>query len=276
MSTCPYIRAVIYVHQEYAVGRAVIAIANLKGGVGKTTSAITLAAVLGGQGKKTLVVDMDAQGNATSGLGVEPRGHDLAQALRSRSSLPLAQTETPGVDLCAGGFLLNDAEHDLRSRPGSDTRLKVSLDKTPGPWEFIFVDCPPGLGMMVVNAFVAATHVLIATEGSPWALDGMAELLETVEDVRQGGLNPSLKILGVLPCKCYPRQVVHREVMEELSEAFPGRVGPVIRETVVFREAAGNRAPVTQYAPKSHGSEDYVRAAKWLLKTLREEEEASS
>lgn len=253
-----------------AQARLVLALANLKGGVGKTSTAVNLAAALGETGEKCLVVDLDSQGSASIYLGVKNEGQPLLDCLKNREGFNgiIKPTAAPNVDIVPGGYELADADRDLLGTIGADSRLKICLGRTTGPWKWVFLDCPPGLGVLVVNAMVAASGVLVPTEGHPLALEGMSELANTIEDIRDGGLNPALQITGVIPCRCQVRRVTHREALEDLNEAFPGRISPIVRENAALVEAPGNRQPVTVYAPKSNGAIDYRAVAGWLRKQV--------
>ncbi|MBI5018284.1 MAG: ParA family protein [Deltaproteobacteria bacterium] len=243
--------------------RRVIAIANHKGGVGKTATAVNLAAALAEAGEGTLVVDLDPQGSASSWLGVEDEGAAALEAFSSGAALPVRPTGTAGVDLVASGTAMASAERRLAGEIGAERLLSESLARTAGPWTWVLVDCPPGLGLLSVNALAAATGVLVPVEAHHLGLRGLADSRRTVEAVRRR-LNPALEIVGVLPCRAHGRRALHREVVELLESSFPGRVGPAIRETVALAEAPAHGVPVTRYAPRSHAAADYRRAAAWL------------
>lgn len=244
----------------------VVAVAHVKGGVGKTTTVVNLAAALGEAGERCLVVDLDAQGAATRCLGVEGDGGALKECLRWREGFDAAvQSSTaPGVDTVAGGAALLDADRELVGRVGADSRLRVCLERTRARWAWVFLDCPAGLGLLSLNALVAASGLLVPTEGQPLALDALGELREAIRDVRDAGLNRTLEVSGVLICRGQPRRVAHREALARLSADFPGRVGPVIRENVALVEAPGRRRPAVLSAPRSAAAEDYRAAAGWV------------
>ncbi len=244
----------------------ILALANFKGGVGKTTGAVNLAAGLAELGDRSLVVDLDSQGAATRALGVENDGAALLECLKWRESLgPLiAPSAVPDVEVVPGGPRMAEAERDLLTRIGTDSRLQACLERTEGRWDWVLLDCPAGTGVLTINALVAATGVLLPIDGQPMALQGLAEFLKVIEEIREGGLNRALDIVGVLPSRCQPRRKAHQRGLEALNEAFPGKVGPVIRENVALVEAPRNAKPVTLYAPRSNGAEDYRAAARWL------------
>ena len=245
-----------------------VAVANQKGGVGKTASAVNLAAALGETGERVLVVDLDPQGSASAWLGVEDDGAELLEALAGAAELPVVETDTPNVDLVPGGLALAGAERRLAAVIGPERLLWESLGKTAGPWAWVFIDTPPSLGVLTINALAAAERVLVPVEAHPLGLRGVAELRRTVEAVAER-LNPGVELLGVLPCRAHPRRRLHAEAMEALERAFPGRVGPMIRENVALAEAPAHGQPVTIYAPRSNGAMDYRKAAGWIREVSR-------
>jgi chromosome partitioning protein len=246
--------------------RQVVAVVNVKGGVGKTTTVVNLAAALGEAGERCLVVDLDAQGAASRCLGVSGDGQLLRDRLRWREGFDGAvqPSSAPGVEVVAGGVALLEADRDLVSRIGPDSRLKACLERTAGPWEWVLLDCPAGLGILSVNALVAASGVLVPTEGHPLALGALGELLEAIRDIRDAGLNPGLAVSGILVCRAQPRRLALREALQRLSEDFPDRVGPLIRENVALVEAPRQGRPALLTAPRSPAAVDYRAAAAWM------------
>ena len=243
--------------------RRVIAIANHKGGVGKTATAVNLAAALAERGDTALLVDVDPQGSASSWLGVEEEGAEVLEAFCAGGPLPCRATGTAGLDLVPAGMALAAAERRLAGEIGAEMLLAESIRRTQGTWNWVLIDCPPGLGLLSVNAMAAAAGVLVPVEAHHLGLRGLVDSRRTVDAV-QRRLNPAVTIAGVLPCRAHGRRALHREVMEALEAAFPGRVGPPIRENVALAEAPAHGMPVTRYAPRSHAAEDYRRAAEWV------------
>jgi chromosome partitioning protein len=245
----------------------IVAVANHKGGVGKTATAVNLAAALVESGATAAVVDLDPQGSATSWLGVEADGADALEALSDGVPLPVRDTAVAGLQLVPGGTALASAERRLAGEIGAERLLAEALARTGGGWDWVFLDCPPSLGLLAVNAMAAAHAVLVPVEAHHLGLRGLVDSRRTVEAV-QRRLNPGLEIVGVLPCRAHPRRTLHREVLEALEAAFPGRVGPTIRENVALAEAPAHGMPVTRYASRSNGATDYRAAAGWLRERL--------
>lgn len=247
--------------------RRIIAIANHKGGVGKTASAVNLAAALADAGEPALVVDLDPQGSATSWLGVEDEGDRTLAAFTEGAALPVHPTAVKGLDLVPSGTAMASAERKLAGEIGAERLLAESLARTKGGWKWVLVDCPPGLGLLSVNAIAAAQGVLVPVEAHHLGLRGLVDSRRTVEAVKRR-LNAAVRIVGVLPCRAHGRRALHREVLEALEASFPGRVGPAIRENVALAEAPAHGVPVSKYAPRSHGAEDYRKAAEWLRRVV--------
>ena len=211
--------------------RLVIAIANHKGGVGKTATAVNLAAALAEGGEAALVVDLDPQGSASSWLGVDDEGAETLEAFADGRALPVRATATAGIEVVPSGTAMAAAERRLSGEIGAERLLAEALSRTEGHWRWILIDCPPGLGLLSVNAMAAAGGVVVPVEAHHLGLRGLVDSRRTVEAVRRR-LNPLLEIAGVLPCRAHGRRALHREVVEALEKSFPGRVGPSIRESM--------------------------------------------
>lgn len=245
--------------------KPVIAFANQKGGVGKTTSVVNIAAALGERGHRVLIVDFDPQGSASLHLGVRDGGERLLRALEKSSGLPVESTAASGVDLVPSGPALSAAIERFTGVLGTELFCRC-LARTQGDWDWFFIDCPPSSGVLTMGALRASQWVVIPVEANRLALNGLNQLTETLDAMGRDHQAPA--ILGIMACRANPRRRVHREIMEELESRFPGRLAPPVRENVALAEAPAAGQPVTRYAPASKGAEDYRQVADWLLQRL--------
>jgi chromosome partitioning protein len=249
----------------------VIAIANQKGGVGKTTTAVNLGASLAVAERKTLVVDIDPQGNATSGLGFEaPSGSSsIYDVLVNEASVDEARVAAVGLqclDLVPSSRDLVGAEIELVSAMARETVLRRALESVQDDYEFILVDCPPSLGLLTLNTLTAADSVLIPIQCEYFALEGLGQLLNTVRLV-QRGLNSGLAIEGVLLTMFDKRLNLSRQVASEAREYFGDRVfATVIPRNVRLAEAPSFGQPILQYDVLSVGSQSYLSLASELIR----------
>lgn len=249
-----------------------IAVVNQKGGTAKTSTAVNLAAALAEEGRRVLVVDLDPQHSATDWmLGTAlTDGADIGKGVFSilvengNVSGILHRTPVEGVDIVPSSSWLVGAERALASEVGAETVLQRKLAEVSG-YDYVLLDCPPQLGILTVNALVACREVLVPVEAHVMALSGLAQLLETVELVRER-LNPELEVTGILPCRVDARTRHSREVVGQLRERFRDLVYPtVVRENVRLAEAPSFGEPITVYEPSSAGAEDYRALAQDVI-----------
>jgi chromosome partitioning protein len=236
----------------------VIAAVNQKGGSGKTTTAVNVAACLAECGRKVLVVDLDPQANATSWLDVQYSGPGILELLQGAKAQGLTQeTNTPGVSIIPSSDWLINAESEISKAKNPANVLNAGLQKIPAKqYDYILLDCPPALGMLTLNALTAAGEVLITVEAHAMALNGVAKLLQTIGKI-QGGPNPNLQIGGILACRV-TRTRHATQVVEKLRAFFPKQMyNTVIRENVKLAEASSFAQPITTYDPTSNGADDY-------------------
>ena len=248
-----------------------LAVVNQKGGSGKTTTTVNLAAALGEIGSQVLVVDLDPQASASAWLGSKHAGRELLEVFTDKGSLAalVRGTGTPGVDLVPSSTWLAGVEKALASEVGAELILREAMAELSEPWDFVLLDCPPSLGLLTVSALCAAREVLVPVEASSMALAGLAGVMQTVDRVRDR-LNPALAVSEILVCRVDARTNLSREVVERLRERFGKLVmNSVVRETVRLREAWSFAQPVTIYDPRGRGAEDYRDAAAELLERRR-------
>jgi chromosome partitioning protein len=242
------------------------ALANQKGGVGKTTTAINLAACLAEAGARSLVVDLDPQANATSGLGVRAEAastYDLLDG--ARLAEVVTRTAFANLDLVPSRPDLAGAAVELAQRSDGESYLSQSLGRAREDYEFVFLDCPPSLGPLTVNALAAADQVLVPVQAEYYALEGLAQLVQSVELVR-ARLNPRLRIGGVLLTMVDGRTKLSAEVVEEVRRHFGDRVfRTTIPRSVRLAESPSHGLPAIAYDRRSAGADAYWRAANELV-----------
>ena len=238
----------------------IIAFANQKGGVGKTTTAINLAAALSERGKRVLLCDFDPQGNATSGFGADPRSletsvYDLIVSEDPDTKSGIVQTKW--VDIIGANVNLAGAELDLIAMDHREARLKLVLDKVKDEYDYVFIDCPPSLGLLTLNCLCAADSFLVPLQCEYYALEGLSQLMTTVRMVKKN-MNPKLSLEGVLLTMFDSRTNLSLQVAEEVKRHFPGQVyATVIPRNVRLSEAPSHGMPVLDYDPYSRGAEAY-------------------
>ena len=254
----------------HVVGQTkVIAIINQKGGVGKSTTAINLSAALGEMGKQVLLIDLDPQGNSSSGLGVEKNRVSRCIYDALLNDIPLTDIIIPdvskGLDVVPATINLAGAEVELVSEMARENRLKDAIGPMRARYDYVFIDCPPSLGLLTINALVAADKLLIPIQCEFYALEGVTKLLDSMKRVKSR-LNPSLDIYGVLLTMSDNRTTLSRQVSDEVRRFF----GKIVFETSIPRtvklsEAPSFGQPITQYDPTGKGAQSYIDLAKEVI-----------
>ena len=256
------------------MGKA-IAIFNQKGGVGKTTTNINLAACLALKGKKILIVDIDPQGNTTTGMGITKKGlENTSYELLVDSSVDpqrvIMHTNVENLDIIPASVNLAGAEIEMVQVEGRERQLKKALDKVKAKYDYIFIDCPPSLGLLTINSLTAVDSVLIPIQCEFYALEGVSQLMSTIELVKKG-FNPNLQIQGVILRMFDGRTNLSLQVVEEVKKYFKNKVyTTVIPRNVRLAEAPSYGMPITEYDPASRGAEAYREFAEEFLE-LEEE-----
>jgi len=250
----------------------IITICNAKGGVGKTTTSINLAAYLAALGKYALLVDMDSQANATGGVGIAMNieADNIYHAIvNDQNPLPMIKkTSIFGFDVLPATQALAGATVELVSMEEREYRLKNALNGLRMNYDYILIDCPPSLGLLTVNALTAGDYVIIPVQCEYYALEGLSQLMHAIGLVRES-LNPDLQVLGVLLTMYDKRNQLNRHVLNEVSKNFPGRVfDAVISRTIDLAEAPSYGKPIIQFNPNSKAANEYRRLAEEVIKLI--------
>lgn len=248
----------------------IISIANQKGGVGKTTTAVNLSACLAYIGKKVLLIDIDPQGNATSGVGVEKADveHCIYNLLIDEIDIEqvILPTQVENLDIIPATIQLAGAEVELVSLISRELRLKKSLETVKDRYDYILIDCPPSLGLLTLNSLTASDTVMIPVQCEYYALEGLSQLLNTIRLV-QKHLNPDLMIEGVLLTMLDARTNLGIQVIEEVKKYFQDKVfRTIIPRNVRLSEAPSHGQPIILYDPRSRGAEVYLELAKEVVR----------
>lgn len=250
----------------------VISVTNQKGGVGKTTTAVNLAYYIAKMGKKTLLIDFDPQGNATSGLGINKQELKLTMSDVALETAKLDQviieTKYKNFYLAPTTPILANTEVELAQADRRFSRLKTAIETSMGNYDVVVIDSPPSLSLLTVNGLVATNYVLLPVQAEFYALEGLGQLLETMKLVRKA-MNPTLELLGVLPTMMDSRTTLSGQVHEEIKKHFPGKVfNTVIPRNIRLAEAPSHGLPIGVYDRFSKGARAYKAFAKEVIKRV--------
>lgn len=245
----------------------VISVTNQKGGVGKTTSAVNIAYYLAKSGKKTLLIDFDPQGNATSGLGIDKESLDgtMTEVMLETKLLKdvIIKTDFKNLFLAPSTPHLANTEVELAQANRRFTRLRNAIDNTP-TFDYVIIDSPPSLSLLTVNGLIAARYILLPVQAEFYALEGLGQLLETMKLIRKN-MNPTLDLVGVLPTMVDKRTSLSTQVHEEIKKHFPGRVFKhTIPRNIRLAEAPSHGLPIGEYDKWSKGARAYKAVTKEL------------
>lgn len=255
----------------------IISVANQKGGVGKTTTTVNLGTILAKKGKKVLLIDADPQGNATSGLGIEKEVEfSTYDILVNETTMEdtIQDTMIKKLKICPSNINLAGAEVELVSMMSREQRLKEKLEDIKEQFDYILIDCPPSLGLVTLNAFTASDSVLIPVQCEYFALEGLGQLLNTINLVKKH-LNKNIRIEGALLTMYDMRTNLSNQVVKEVKKYFDNKVyKTVIPRNVRLSEAPSYGMPITEYDPRSKGAKSYNKFTKEFLKINEEEKKA--
>ncbi|MBU1098824.1 MAG: AAA family ATPase [Bacteroidetes bacterium] len=255
----------------------VVSIANQKGGVGKTTTAINLSASIAAAEHKTLLIDIDPQGNSTSGLGINEFDSSSYEVLIGTEDIneSIISTYMPFLDILPANIDLVGAEIEMVSMQNREKLLKTALLPALDNYEFIFIDCPPSLGLLTLNALTGSNSVLIPVQCEYFALEGLGQLLNTINIVKNN-FNPELNIEGVLLTMFDTRLRLSHQVVEEVKKYFGNKVyDTVIQRNVRISEAPSHQMPVLLYDAISTGAKNYISLANEIIERLKQELEGT-
>lgn len=250
----------------------IIAFANQKGGVGKTTSAVNVAASLGILGKRTLLIDLDPQGNATSGVGIPKRSlkGTVKEVLCGESDIKnvILNTKFEKLDVIPTNVSLSGAEFDLYNDEGSEYNLKDALEKIKDDYDYVIIDCPPSLGMLTINAFVASDGIVVPMQAEFYAVEGLSQLISTTKRVKKL-YNEELNITGILITMYNKRLLLSMQVMDELQKYYPDKLfSTCISRNVKLSEAPGFGKPAYYHDKHSKGANEYLDIARELISRI--------
>lgn len=246
----------------------VLAVVNQKGGVGKSTTAINLATCLASEGRRVLLVDLDPQGNTTSGMGIEKQTLEASVydvLMRGADPRSARRRSHEGVDVLPANIDLAGAEVELVSTMSRETKLRRSLELLLPDYEYVLIDCPPSLGLLTLNALTASTGLIIPLQCEFYALEGLTQLLHTIDLVRRE-LNPELTVEGVLLTMHDGRTNLSKQIVDDVRTHFPGRVfETIIPRNIRLSEAPSFGQPITLYAAGSAGARSYTELSREVM-----------
>ena len=250
----------------------VISITNQKGGVGKTTSAINIAYFIAKRGFRTLLVDFDPQGNATSGLGIDKNNLDftMADVVSGEKQLGeiIIETEFSKLKIAPSTPILANAEVELASAKGRFTRLKDALKTVEADFDYVILDSPPSLSLLTVNGFIASGYLILPVQAEFYAMEGLGQLLESMKLVKKG-MNPNLELLGVLPTMVDSRTTLGGQVLEEIKKFFPDKIFlNAIPRNIRLAEAPSHGIPIGVYDRFSKGARAYKAVSKEIIQRI--------
>ena len=250
----------------------VISITNQKGGVGKTTSAINIAYFIAKKGFRTLLVDFDPQGNATSGLGIDKNNLDftMADVVSGEKQLGeiIIETEFSKLKIAPSTPILANAEVELASAKGRFTRLKDALKSVEADFDYVILDSPPSLSLLTVNGFIASDYLILPVQAEFYAMEGLGQLLESMKLVKKG-MNPNLELLGVVPTMVDSRTTLGGQVLEEIKKFFPDKIfSNAIPRNIRLAEAPSHGVPIGVYDRFSKGARAYKAVSKEIIQRI--------
>ena len=251
----------------------VISITNQKGGVGKTTSAINIAYFIAKKGFRTLLVDFDPQGNATSGLGIDKNNLDftMADVVSGEKQLGeiIIETEFSKLKIAPSTPILANAEVELASAKVRFTRLKDALKSVEADFDYVILDSPPSLSLLTVNGFIASDYLILPVQAEFYAMEGLGQLLESMKLVKKG-MNPNLELLGVLPTMVDSRTTLGGQVLEEIKKFFPDKIfSNAIPRNIRLAEAPSHGVPIGVYDRFSKGARAYKAVSKEIIQRIK-------
>jgi chromosome partitioning protein len=239
--------------------------ANQKGGVGKTTTSVNIATILAATNHKTLLIDFDPQGNATSGVSGDKNKPGTYEWLIGENTNPIQKTFIPNLDLVAASMDLAGGEIEILNFPNREKILKNLLEKIKNNYEYILIDCPPSLGILTLNAFCASTHIIVPLQCEYYALEGISHIYKTLERVKLS-LNPNLEFLGILLTMFDKRSSLNQQIANDIRYHFQDKVfNAVIPRNIKVAEAPSHGKPIILYDVKSTGACAYMDATKEII-----------